>query len=63
MEVVEAAAVALLNINYPGAKLVLQLLDTRGRAELHRLTRRLQFQCKCVALACHACTPAGPCTL
>jgi hypothetical protein len=46
VEVVEAAAVALLNINFPGAKLVLQLLDMRGRAELHRLTRRLQFQCK-----------------
>jgi hypothetical protein len=55
--VVEAAAVALLNMNYPGQKLVLQLLDTRGRHELHRLTRRLQFQCEWVARP----APALPC--
>lgn len=49
VEMVEAAAVAVLNLNYPGAKLVLVLADTRGRRDLYRLTRRLQFQCKWVA--------------
>jgi hypothetical protein len=46
VEVVEAAAVAVLNMNYPGAKLVLRLVDSCGRRDLYRLSRRLQFQCK-----------------
>lgn len=46
VEVVETAAKAVLNMNYPGSKLVLRLVDTRGRRDVFRLTRRLQFECK-----------------
>jgi hypothetical protein len=45
-EVVEPTVAAALNMNYPGAKLTVHVLDDGGRSQVHKMTRRLQFQCR-----------------
>ena len=46
MEIVEPTAIAALNMNWPGSKLTVHILDDGKRPEMARLVRRLAFQCK-----------------
>lgn len=46
VEVVEPTVVAALNMNYPGAKLVVHVLDDGGRWEVGKMARRLGYQCR-----------------
>ncbi|KAL4421860.1 hypothetical protein ABPG77_001342 [Micractinium sp. CCAP 211/92] len=45
-DIVEPTAVAALNMNWPGTKLTVHILDDSNRPEMARLVRRLAFQCK-----------------
>lgn len=46
VEIVEPTCVAALNMNWPGSKLNINILDDGKRPEMARLVRRLAFQCK-----------------
>ncbi|KAL4423961.1 hypothetical protein ABPG75_001262 [Micractinium tetrahymenae] len=46
VDIVEPTAVAALNMNWPGSKLTVHILDDSNRPEMARLVRRLTFQCK-----------------
>ena len=43
---VEPTAIAALNLNWPGSKLTVCILDDGKRPEMARLVRRLAFQCR-----------------
>lgn len=43
---VEPTAIAALNLNWPGSKLTVCVLDDGRRPEMARLVRRLAFQCR-----------------
>lgn len=45
-EIVEPTAIAALNLNWPGSKLTVCVLDDGKRPEMARLVRRLAFQCR-----------------
>ena len=49
VEVVEPTVVAALNMNYPGAKLAVHVLDDGCRREVAKMARRLSYQCRWVA--------------
>ena len=46
VEIVEPTAIAALNMNWPGSKLTVHILDDGKRPEMARLVRRLVYQCK-----------------
>jgi hypothetical protein len=46
VEVVEPTVVAALNMNYPGAKLAVHVLDDGCRREVAKMARRLSYQCR-----------------
>ncbi|KAL4423966.1 hypothetical protein ABPG75_001267 [Micractinium tetrahymenae] len=48
VDIVEPTAVAALNMNWPGTKLTVHILDDSNRPEMARLVCRLTFQCKCM---------------
>ena len=43
---VEPTAIAALNMNWPGKKLTVHVLDDGKRPAMARLVRRLAFQCR-----------------
>ena len=43
---VEPTAIAALNLNWPGSKLTVHVLDDGRRPAIARLVRRLAFQCR-----------------
>lgn len=43
-EVVEATVIAALNLNYPGSRLAVHILDDGNNPALKDLVTRLQFQ-------------------
>jgi hypothetical protein len=46
VDIVEPTAIAALNMNWPGSKLTVHILDDGKRPEMARLVRRLVYQCK-----------------
>jgi hypothetical protein len=45
-EVLEPTIIAAINMNYPGAKLTVHVLDDGCRAPVYKMVKRLQYQCK-----------------
>jgi hypothetical protein len=54
-QVIEPTVIAALNMNYPGSKLTVHVLDDGNRAEVYKLARRLDFQCRWVGIGQHHC--------
>ena len=52
VDIVEPTAIAALNMNWPGSKLTVHVLDDGKRPEMARLVRRLAFQCKYMQVGC-----------
>jgi cellulose synthase (UDP-forming) len=44
VEVVEPTVIAALNLNWPGSKLTVYILDDGRRPEMAKMVRRLRFQ-------------------
>ncbi len=45
-EVLEPTIIAAINMNYPGAKLTVHVLDDGARKPVYKLVKRLQYQCR-----------------
>jgi hypothetical protein len=60
VEIVEPTAIAALNMNWPGSKLTVHILDDGKRPEMARLVRRLAFQCKYMQVGGLAVADGGP---
>lgn len=54
-DVVEPTVIAALNMNYPGAKMTIHVLDDGRRPEMEALVRKLNFQARYVLLALCCC--------
>jgi cellulose synthase (UDP-forming) len=55
VDIVEPTAIAALNMNWPGSKLTVHILDDGKRPEMARLVRRLNFQCKYMQVGAARC--------
>jgi hypothetical protein len=53
VSVIEPTVVAALNMNYPGPRLTVHVLDDGNRAAVADMVDRLQYQCRCVKDAEH----------
>ncbi len=46
VEVIEPTVIAAMNMNYPGAKLTINILDDGKKPAVAKMVRRLQFQAR-----------------
>jgi cellulose synthase (UDP-forming) len=44
--VIEPTVMAALNMNYPGAKLTVHVLDDGRKPEVYKMARRMDYQCR-----------------